>query len=173
MFHAVGITPEAPTLADAVAGATDVPTVEVGLENLRTARDDLSTVPGGDLGGVALGTPHASARELEHIAALFASGTVAPGISCSVNTGRDVLASSDAASALAATGVEIVTDTCTYLKPVMSVGPGQVFMTDSAKWAYYAPANIGAEVVFGSTEDCVASAIAGEVTRNDEWWHGT
>ena len=31
-------------------------------------------------------------------------------------------------------------------------------MTDSGKWAYYAPANIGAEVVLGSLAECVASA---------------
>jgi hypothetical protein len=43
-------------------------------------------------------------------------------------------------------------------------------MTDSGKWAYYAPGNLGVEVVFGSVEDCVASAVAGEVVRDDGIW---
>ena len=43
-------------------------------------------------------------------------------------------------------------------------------MTDSAKWAYYAPGNIGAEVVFGSTEECIASAVAGRVVRDESAW---
>jgi len=172
MFHAVGITPEAPTLEAALGGAAEVPTVTVTAEDLIRARDDLSTVPNGPLGAVALGTPHASAAELERVARLFGSHQVAATVECSINTGRDVLASSSAGDALLEAGVEIVTDTCTYLKPIMSVEPGQVMMTDSAKWAYYAPSNIGAQVVFGSTEDCVASAIAGEITRSDRWWDG-
>ncbi len=171
MFHAVGITPEAPTLEEALGGRVDVARMTITAEDLTRARDDLSTVATGPLGAVALGTPHASVAELDRIAGLFGSQRVAPTIECSVNTGRDVLAASSAGDALLGAGVEIVTDTCTYLKPIMSVEQGQVVMTDSAKWAYYAPANIGAQVVFGSTEDCVASAIAGEITRFDRWWH--
>jgi predicted aconitase len=38
-------------------------------------------------------------------------------------------------------------------------------MTNSGKWAYYAPANIGATVAFGELKDCVASAAAGKVVR--------
>ena len=44
-------------------------------------------------------------------------------------------------------------------------------MTDSAKWAYYAPGNIGAEVIFGSTAECVASARAGRVVRHLSAWN--
>ena len=43
-------------------------------------------------------------------------------------------------------------------------------MTDSAKWAYYAPGNLGVEVVFGSLEDCVESAVAGRVVRDEGLW---
>ena len=43
-------------------------------------------------------------------------------------------------------------------------------MTDSAKWAYYAPNNLGVEVVFGSVEDCVASAMTGRVVRDESIW---
>jgi predicted aconitase len=40
-----------------------------------------------------------------------------------------------------------------------------VVMTNSGKWAHYAPGNIGVEVAFGSLEDCVASAAEGRVVR--------
>jgi predicted aconitase len=43
-------------------------------------------------------------------------------------------------------------------------------MTDSAKWAYYAPGNIGVEAVLGSVSECVRSAIAGKVVRSDWMW---
>ena len=42
-------------------------------------------------------------------------------------------------------------------------------MTDSGKWAFYAPANIGATVVLGSRRECVESAVAGRVVRDSIW----
>ena len=34
-------------------------------------------------------------------------------------------------------------------------------MTNSGKWAHYAPGNLGVQVAFGNLEDCVASAAVG------------
>ena len=45
-------------------------------------------------------------------------------------------------------------------------------MTNSAKWAYYAPANIGVEVAFGSLDECVRSAVAGRIVRDEGLWNG-
>jgi predicted aconitase len=42
-------------------------------------------------------------------------------------------------------------------------------MTNSAKWAFYAPGNLGVEVAFGGLEACVASAAAGNLTLGEEW----
>ena len=36
-------------------------------------------------------------------------------------------------------------------------------MTNSGKWAHYAPANLGVDVAFGTLEECLASAAAGRV----------
>ena len=38
-------------------------------------------------------------------------------------------------------------------------------MTNSGKWAHYAPGNLGVQVAFGELEDCIASAAAGRVVR--------
>ena len=43
-------------------------------------------------------------------------------------------------------------------------------MTDSAKWAWYAPANIGASVVFGSRVECLRSAVEGRLWRDAGLW---
>jgi predicted aconitase len=43
-------------------------------------------------------------------------------------------------------------------------------MTDSGKWAFYAPGNIGVEVVFGSRRECIRSAVAGRVWRDAVGW---
>ncbi|HYZ14439.1 MAG TPA: aconitase X catalytic domain-containing protein [Actinomycetota bacterium] len=167
MFHAVGITPEAPTL-EAATGGADVPEETVTLERLRLARDELTTANGDELGAVCVGTPHASLAELERLAALLAGRRTR--VPVWVNTGRNVLADAErlgVADSLTSAGVNVVTDTCTYIAPLVGRGP---VMTDSAKWAWYAPANIGVRVTFGSLEECVRSAIEGHVVRDAELW---
>ncbi len=69
---------------------------------------------------------------------------------------------------LAAGGAELLVDTCSYISPILRDPRGPV-MTDSGKWAYYAPGNIGAQVVLGSLAECVASAVAGHVVRDEAW----
>lgn len=59
----------------------------------------------------------------------------------------------------------------TELVPILRLRQG-VVMTNSAKWAYYAPANLGVDVAFGSLEECVRSAEAGAVVRDPEMWLG-
>jgi hypothetical protein len=72
----------------------------------------------------------------------------------------------DTIDALTAFGATVVTDTCTYITPIMGGVEGTV-MTNSAKWAYYAPGNLGVKVALGSLRECVASAIAGKVDLDD------
>ena len=43
-------------------------------------------------------------------------------------------------------------------------------MTNSGKWAWYAPSNLGVEVAFGSLAECVASAEAGRIVLDEEGW---
>jgi predicted aconitase len=43
-------------------------------------------------------------------------------------------------------------------------------MTNSAKYAYYAPSLLNTRVTFGSLADCVRSAIEGRVVRDDSLW---
>src|SRR5690606_5806642 len=95
-----------------------------------------------------------------------------PGVDFYVNTSRHVLAEVERRGwlpVLEAAGVTIVTDTCTYVTPVMRQRRG-IIMTNSAKWAYYAPGNLGVEVAFGSLAECVRSAVAGRVVRDDGLW---
>ena len=69
MFHAVGSTPEAPTLEAALQGGQPEEAAEISIAELRAARDELTTASGGakpgtPIGSVSLGTPHASLAEL-------------------------------------------------------------------------------------------------------------
>jgi predicted aconitase len=172
MFHAVGITPEAPTL-EAATGGAEVPEIRVTLERLRAARDELSTNVGDELGAVSVGTPHASLSELERLVGFLEGGArVHKGVRFYVNTSRDVLGDAERrgwVDTFDTAGVQVVTDTCTYITPILGEVRGAV-MTDSAKWAWYAPGKIGVSVVIGSLEDCVLSAMIGRVARDDSLW---
>ena len=173
MFHVVGSTPEAHTLDQALQGRPPHAVELVGLEELRGVRDELTTAAGERLAAVSLGTPHASRAELERYAAMLGGRAVHPDVELLVSTGRDVLAAASErglATGLRAAGVELLVDTCSYIAPILRHAAEGATMTDSAKWAYYAPGNIGARVVYGSTEECIRSAVAGRVIRDDALW---
>ncbi len=162
LFHVVGRTPEAPTLAE-VCDPGSVPVVTLTDDDLKRAQAEL-THGTGDVDAICLGTPHASLPELRALAGELRKS---PGHALTrpifINTGRITLAELDAhhpgdRAVLAEFGVTIVTDTCTYLTPVLDPAVRTV-MTNSGKWAHYAPANLGLGVVFGSLRECVAEAL--------------
>ncbi len=172
LFHAVGLTPEAPDLATALGGAPPERTLALTPAMLRQARDRLSTAATGSDGidAVAVGSPHFSAAEFRALAHLARGRHLrVPFYAC---TGRAVLAEIEReglAAALKASGVEIVVDTCVVVAPILPQEAG-VLMTNSGKFAFYAPANTGFATVYGSLADCVASAEAGRVVRDESLW---
>ena len=169
MFHAVGVTPEAASLEAATGGLQPTLELDVGLPELRAARDELSTVEAGAaIGSVSLGTPHCSAAELRRLADSIGDRRLA--VPCYVNTGRDVLGSvAEVAETLRAAGVTIVTDTCTYVTPIIERAATPV-VTNSGKWAWYAPGNLGFDVAFATMRECVDSAEAGRLVRDRGAW---
>jgi len=190
LFHVVGVTPEAPDLATVlrlglpadpadVAGSAwtrvpaPVPTVTVTAAMLRAARDRLTTASGAELDAVSLGTPHFSVSEFAALAAELDGGApFDPAVDVYVSTSRAVLAEAEQRGYLAplrAAGGRIVTDTCTYVTPILDPSVRTV-MTNSGKWAWYAPGNLGIDVALGTMADCIASARAGRVLRDDEQW---
>ncbi len=173
LFHAVGITPEADTLDGAFGGATPEETFEIRPSDVSRALRQLSTVPDGTpITAVCLGTPHFSSDEWRRLLVALVDrrgpvDEVVPRVPIYVNTGRATLEALELEGVLhtlAEHNVIAVTDTCTYLTPILERLDGAV-MTNSGKWAHYAPGNLGVQAAFGELEDCVASAAAGRVVR--------
>ena len=172
MFHAVGLTPEAPTLDAACGGHVPQHTITVSAADIRAARDELSQTTSTTLTSINLGTPHYSVSEIGKLHRAMTGKTVHESVAFYVSTGRDVLAEAGLrgwVAPLEAAGVTFVTDTCTYITPIVRDTTG-VAMSDSAKWAYYAPGNIGVESIFASLGECVESAVAGRIIRDDRLW---
>ena len=163
MFHILGVTPEAPDVATATHGKRPVLTERVSGADLVAAHRQLSAeAPGRRLGAVSIGTPHLSARQLGRLAAQLAGRQVR--VPSYATTSRFVIASDPAAAQrLEAAGVTVIRDTCTYFQPGI-IDPGTVVMTNSAKWAYYAPAMLGCTVILASQADCIESAVSGDIT---------
>lgn len=173
LFHVVGCTPEAPDLATAGGGREPRERIVVTPAMLRGARTALSTRPleeGATIDAVAIGSPHLSLDEVRMVVALFAGRRAAvPFYAC---TGRHVLDALDPLhdrAALAAAGVDLVADTCVVVTPIFPDGHG-VVMTNSGKFAHYMKPNTGRDVVFGTLADCVESAIAGRLVRDERSW---
>ena len=58
-------------------------------------------------------------------------------------------------------GVVVVADTCVVVTPILPSLANGVLMTNSGKFAHYAPGNTGYGVIYGSLADCVESAVLG------------
>jgi predicted aconitase len=176
LFHVVGVTPEAPDLDTVLAlgGGGDVPErVSVTTEMLRAARDRLTTARGDRLDAVSVGTPHFSLSEFAALAAELDGGApFHPDVAVYVSTSRAVLAAARDAGyvdPILAAGGHVVTDTCTYVTPILAPTVRTV-MTNSGKWAWYAPGNLGIDAALGTLAECIASARAGRVVRDDDVW---
>ena len=181
MFHWPDVTPEAATLADAFGG--DATALEAALDrpvrptaaDLAGARDALGS-PGtgapGEIDMVVLGSPHFSLTEFGALAELARGKRRHPKVRFLVTTGRAVaqLARLNGTLAVARNfGAEITVDTCILTSPML---PDEIrtIMTNSAKYAYYAPGLLGRGVVFGGLPDCVESAVRGRVVRTGPAW---
>jgi predicted aconitase len=172
LFHLVGVTPEAPTLDAAFQGRAPQQTVEITSADLRAARSELTTADGSALDLVILGSPHFSVEEFTRLAPLVAGKRRHPRVRFLVTSGRFMKDQADRAGMLAPIvefGAQITLDTCILASPML---PPEIkmLMTNSAKYAYYAPSLLNVRVTFGSLADCVRSAIEGRVLRDDSAW---
>jgi predicted aconitase len=164
LFHIAGVTPEAPDLDTVLGGEPAQQTIVVTPAMVEAARAGLSTAGVVDrIDAVAIGSPHLSLDEFAALERLLAGRKLAvPIYAC---TGRHALAELDLSGRrkeLEALGVVIVADTCVVVTPIMPDLTNGVLMTNSGKFAHYAPGNTGYAVLYGSLADCVESAVTGK-----------
>ena len=174
LFHLVGITPEAPTREAAFHGRAPSEVIDVTPETLRGARRELSTADGARLDLVVLGSPHFSLAEFKKLAPLLEGRRRHPDVQFLVTSSRTVKALAAQAGyldALERFGGTVTVDTCIITTPMLP-SEIEVIMTNSAKYAYYAPGLLGTEMVFGRLEECVRSAVSGKVERDEGLWKG-
>jgi predicted aconitase len=172
LFHAVGLTPEAPTLAAACAGKAPRRTIEINLRHVREAREQLTSGESGALTAVCLGTPHMSFIEFSRIVPLLEGKHVHHQVALIITTSRfvrDQLATNGWLDICEKAGARIIVDTCSYIPGMLDRQDG-VVLTNSGKWAYRAPSTLGVRVALGTTEECIHSSIAGRICHDNQLW---
>ena len=169
LFHIAGVTPEAPDAETILAGIAPETVIRITPEMVAMARAGLSTTAKpAAIDAVAIGSPHLSPAEFDMLERLIAGRRLSvPIYAC---TGRHVLSGLEQngrRKALEASGVIIVADTCVVVTPILPDLAGGVLMTNSGKFAHYAPGNTGYSVLYGSLGDCVESAVTGKPKFTD------
>jgi len=169
LFHIAGVTPEAPDVETILAGPEPESAIRVTPEMAARARAGLSTAAATKtIDAVAIGSPHLSHAEFESLERLIAGRRLTvPIYAC---TGRHALALLERdgrRKRLEASGVIIVADTCVVVTPIMPDLGNGVLMTNSGKFAHYAPGNTGYAVLYASLADCVESAVLGRPVFTD------
>jgi predicted aconitase len=172
LFHMVGVTPEAPTLDAAFQGRAPGQTIAITVADLRAARRELTTADGRELDMVILGSPHFSLAEFSLLAPLVSGQRAHPRVKFLITSSRLMKERAHETGVLApivAFGAQITLDTCILASPML---PPEIktLMTNSAKYAYYAPSLLNTRVTFGSLADCVRSAVEGRVVRDESPW---
>jgi predicted aconitase len=172
LIHLVGVTPEAPTLEAALQGRAPQQTLIITMRELRAARRELTTATGAKLDMVVLGSPHFSYAEFQKLAPLLAGARRHPDVQFLVTSSRMMTHLAEQSGKLAPLlefGGTVTVDTCILATPML---PAEIkaLMTNSAKYAYYAPGLLNTQVIFGKLEDCVRSAVSGHVIRDNSLW---
>jgi len=170
LFHVIGVTPEAETKAQAFAGKPPEATITPAPTDMRRARDQLSTTTSKQIDCVALGSPHFSLDECRAFAALAEGKVFKTSVYlCTRHAVLQILEANGLRDQLEAAGVTFVIGTCVVVTPILKQASG-VLMTNSGKFAHYGPSTVNHDVVYGSLSDCVASAVTGDVQRDERLW---
>lgn len=172
LFHIAGVTPEAPDLATALGDQAPRERIVLTSAEVQRALARLSTAgETGRIDAIAIGSPHLSLAEINEVEQLMAGRRLKAPLYA--NTGRHILRPLEAdgrRKALEAAGVIFVADTCVVVTPILPEIEGAVLMTNSGKFAHYAPGNTGYAVTYGSLAECVESAVAGKLVREPRAW---
>lgn len=172
LFHMVGVTPEAQTLDAAFQGSKPIQIIEIDMDALRQSRRELTHTDNDELHLVVLGSPHFSLAEYKRLAALVTGKKKHPQVKFLVTSSRAMTQLADKAGFLASAlefGAQVTVDTCILTSPMLP-DDIQNLMTNSAKFAYYSPGLLKKKIAFGSLEDCVNSAVAGKIIRDESLW---
>lgn len=176
MFHLAGITPEALDRAQLDHWCRELPRVQVTAADLLHSWRELNSAEDVRVDVVTLGNPHFSLSEFARLAGLCKGRRKHPDVLLAITCGRAVLEQAREQGHIAVLeqfGASLITDTCWCMLGEPVIPPAaRVLMTNSGKYAHYAPGLVGRSVHFAGLGDCVAAACSGMASRQIPAWLG-
>ncbi|WP_433769929.1 cis-3-hydroxy-L-proline dehydratase [Pseudomonas putida] len=174
LFHIAGITPEALDPSQVQASDTALPVHRIRLTDLLLSWRELNSARDNRVDVVSLGNPHFSLGEFAHLARLCRGRRKHPEVVLAITCGRAVLEQARAAGHIGeikAFGATLVTDTCWCMLGEPVIPPAATtLMTNSGKYAHYAPGLVGRTVHFASLAECVDAACTGSASGRLPTW---
>ncbi|WP_027924788.1 aconitase X [Pseudomonas sp. URMO17WK12:I12] len=162
LFHIAGVTPEAIDPLQVLEADASIPVEKIRLKDLLVSWRELNSARNHHVDVVSLGNPHFSLSEFAHLARLCRGRHKHPDVVLAITCGRAVLEQAREAGHIAvieAFGATLVTDTCWCMLGEPVIPPAATtLMTNSGKYAHYAPGLVGRKVHFASLAECVDTA---------------
>lgn len=171
MFHAVGVTPEAPDLETAFGGKKPETIAEFGEKEKKMILDKLDREESSAVNWVMLGCPHASMFEMADISRALEGKKINPDVTLWVGTAAQTKMIADRmgyTDIIEKAGGKVVCDTCPVLAPTRDLAQKmgyKVLTTNSAKMAHYSPGQFGLKTHYGNIEKIVDAAVSGKWKR--------
>jgi predicted aconitase len=162
LFHAVGITPEAPTVGSAF-GNKKHEIVEVTARELEEGRQKLTSAKARKVDYVAIGCPHCSLNQLKELSILLQGRKVKEETTLWIHTNvaiKHLAKQLGYVEVIEDAGGIVTQDLCTVLGNPEALG-FKTLATNSPKMAFYAPGSNGLDVWYGSVEQCIDAAVSG------------
>jgi predicted aconitase len=174
LFHIAGVTPEALDPAQVLEANVAVPVEKIRLKDLLLSWRELNSARDNRVDVVSLGNPHFSLSEFAHLARLCRGRHKHPEVVLAITCGRAVLEQAREAGHIAvieAFGATLVTDTCWCMlgEPVIPLA-AKTLMTNSGKYAHYAPGLVGRKVHFANLAECVDAACSATASGRLPAW---
>lgn len=174
LFHIAGVTPEAIDPAQVLEAGTRIPVEKIRLQDLMLSWRELNSARDPRVDVVSLGNPHFSLGEFAHLARLCRGRRKHPDVVLAITCGRAVLEQAREAGHIAvieAFGATLVTDTCWCMLGEPVIPPtATTLMTNSGKYAHYAPGLVGRKVHFASLAECVDAACSATASGRLPAW---
>ena len=174
LFHIAGVTPEAIDPAQVLEAGTRIPVEKIRLQDLMLSWRELNSARDPRVDVVSLGNPHFSLGEFAHLARLCRGRHKHPDVVLAITCGRAVLEQAREAGHIAvieAFGATLVTDTCWCMLGEPVIPPdATTLMTNSGKYAHYAPGLVGRKVHFASLAECVDAACSATASGRLPAW---
>ncbi len=167
MFHAVGVTPEAPTLEEAFGSGEPEKTLVFGAAEKEQAEAALNKEPSDHVDWILVGCPNASVQEIREVAEALQGKKVHKDITLWVTTAGAMYAMAERVGyirTIEEAGGTVVRETCPFLARSRVIAPKKGYKTlttNSAKMAFYAPGQFGLPTHYGNLDRVMKAAVNG------------